>query len=319
MFPYRISFKHLSLLSQVAFPERVSLFQTANKTDKVSDRIIDQIRNVILSGQMKPGDKLASERELLAQFGVSKATLREALRVLEVMGLIEMRKGTSGGAFVAEVDMRAAIHNLITFLHLQKVSVKEITMLRYLIEPTVAQIAATKITEKDVSKLKKIMGRAITSGAQEVTKEIGFHRYLARMAGNTLLTVMVDFVDDILLGLKAELNLGQDFYREVRKSHRLILECLIQNDPVASRVAMANDLVAVGRYMALAGKTEPFDPLEFPRVRGSNNWQVLLNPRAQVVSEGDPLTKHQGAFVKRVGASPLFLVSGPDMKDAGLR
>lgn len=300
-------------------PERVSLFQTANKTDKVSDKIIDQIRYVIISGQLNPGDKLASERELLAQFGVSKATLREALRVLEVMGLIEMRKGTSGGAFVAEVDMRTSIHNLITFLHLQKVSVKEITMLRYLIEPTVAQIAATKITEKDISKLKKIIGRAVTSGAQEVTKEIGFHRYLARMAGNTLLTVMVDFVDDVLRGLKSQLNLGQDFYREVRKSHRIILECLIQNDPVASRVAMANDIVAVGKYMALAGKTESFDPLEFPRVRNSNNWQVLLNPRAQVVSEGDPLTKHKGAFVKRVGASPLFLVSGPDMEDAGLR
>jgi GntR family transcriptional repressor for pyruvate dehydrogenase complex len=295
------------------------LFQTANKTDKVSDKIIDQIRYVILSGQLNPGDKLASERELLTQFGVSKATLREALRVLEVMGLIEMRKGTSGGAFVAEVDMRASIHNLITFLHLQKVSVKEITMLRYMIEPTVAQIAATKITEKDISKLKKIIGRAVTSGAQEVTKEIGFHRYLARMAGNTLLTVMVDFVDDVLGGLKSQLNLGQDFYREVRKSHRLILECLIQKDPVASRVAMASDIVAVGQYMALAGKTEPFDPLEFPRVRNRNNWQVLLNPRAQVVSEGDPLTKHKGAFVKRVGASPLFLVSGSAKEDAGLR
>ena len=292
------------------------MFQTANKTDKVSDKIIDQIRDVILSGQLKPGDKLASERELLTQFGVSKGTLREALRVLEVMGLIEMRKGTSGGAFVAEMDMRTTIHNLITFLHLQKVSVKEITMLRYLIEPTVAQIAATKITEKDIVNLREIIGRTITSGAHEVTKEIGFHRYLARMAGNTLLAVLVDFVDDLLKGLKAELNLGQDFYRKVRTSHRFILECMIQKDPVAARVAMANDLVAVGKYMALATKTDPFDPLEFPQIWNDNHWHQFLNPGAQVVPEGDPLTKQQGAFLKRVGASPLVLVSGPNMIDA---
>jgi GntR family transcriptional repressor for pyruvate dehydrogenase complex len=285
------------------------LFQTANKTDKVSDKIIDQIRDVILSGQLKPGDKLASERELLTQFGVSKGTLREALRVLEVMGLIEMRKGTSGGAFVAEVDMRTTIHNLITFLHLQKVSVKEITMLRYLIEPTVAQIAATRITEKDIFNLKKIIGRTITSGTHEVTKEIGFHRYLARMAGNTLLAVLVDFVDDLLRGLKSELNLGQDFYREVRKSHRLILECMIQKDPVASRVAMANDLIAVGKYMAQATKTEPFDPLEFPQIWDGNQWHQLLNPGARVVAEGDPLMKNRGVILKRVGTSPLYLAS----------
>lgn len=287
------------------------MFQTANKTDKVSDKIIDQIRDVILSGQLKPGDKLASERELLTQFGVSKGTLREALRVLEVMGLIEMRKGTSGGAFVAEVDMRTTIHNLITFLHLQKVSVKEITMLRYLIEPTVAQIAATRITEKDIFNLKKIIGRTITSGTHEVTKEIGFHRYLARMAGNTLLAVLVDFVDDLLRGLKTELNLGQDFYREVRKSHRLILECMIQKDPVASQVAMANDIIAVGKYMALATKTDPFDPLEFPQIGNGNHWHLLLNPGARVVAEGDPLMKNRGVILKRVGTSPLYLASQP--------
>jgi DNA-binding FadR family transcriptional regulator len=222
-----------------------------------------------------------------------------------------MRKGTSGGAFVAEVDMRTTIHNLITFLHLQKVSVKEITMLRYLIEPTVAQIAATKITEKDIFNLKKIIGRTITSGTHEVTKEIGFHRYLARMAGNTLLAVLVDFVDDLLRGLKTELNLGQDFYREVRKSHRLILECMIQKDPVASQVAMANDIIAVGKYMALATKTDPFDPLEFPQVGNGNHWHLLLNPGARVVAEGDPLTKNRGVILKRVGASPLYLASQP--------
>ncbi|MBU0988954.1 MAG: GntR family transcriptional regulator, partial [Proteobacteria bacterium] len=62
------------------------MFKTVNKSDKISDNIIAQIRDSILSGQLKPGDRLASEKELIEQFGVSKATMREALRVLEVMG-----------------------------------------------------------------------------------------------------------------------------------------------------------------------------------------------------------------------------------------
>ena len=85
------------------------MFKAANKSEKVSDSIIAQIRDAILSGQLKPGDRLASEKELIEQFNVSKATMREALRVLEVIGMIEMRKGIAGGAFVAEVGMRTTI------------------------------------------------------------------------------------------------------------------------------------------------------------------------------------------------------------------
>ena len=132
-----------------------SLFQAAKKTFKISDQIIDQIRDAVLSGKLKPGNRLASEKELADQFGVSKATMREAMRVLEVLGLIEIRKGLGGGIFIAEVGMRTTIHSIINFLHFQPVSIKEITMLRYLIEPTVAQIAASKITDNRHSKSEK--------------------------------------------------------------------------------------------------------------------------------------------------------------------
>src|SRR3989339_1775301 len=94
-----------------------SVFQATKKTVKISDQIIDQIRDAILSGKLKPGERLASEKELVDQFEVSKATMREALRVLEVMGLVQIRKGVSGGIFMAEVDMRTTIHSIINFLH----------------------------------------------------------------------------------------------------------------------------------------------------------------------------------------------------------
>jgi GntR family transcriptional repressor for pyruvate dehydrogenase complex len=238
------------------------LFQAAKKTFKISDQIIDQIRDAVLSGKLKPGDRLASEKELADQFEVSKATMREALRVLEVMGLIEIRKGLGGGIFIAEVGMRTTIHSIINFLHFQSVSIKEITMLRYLIEPAVARIAASKITDKDVQNLKKIVGEKTSGDEDQVSKEIGFHRYLARLAENTLLILIVDFVDNLLDSIKSKAKLGPDFYRNVRKSHQQILDCIIRKDGPGAALAMTRDLLEVDRYLSQVMGSFPFDPAQ---------------------------------------------------------
>jgi len=291
------------------------MFKTANKSEKVSDRIIAQIRDAILSGQLKPGDKLASEKELMTQFEVSKATMREALRVLEVIGLIEIRKGTAGGAFVAEVDMKTTIHSLINFIHFQPVSIREITMLRFLIEPTVAQVAAAGIADEDVLNLKKIIGGKVESGEFELSKEIGFHRYLARMAGNTLLTLLIDFIDNLLEDIKARLDLGSAFYTEVREAHQIILECLIQKDPLAAGIAMTNDLLHVGEAMCKVDGSIPFDPKDLRQNISLSDLQLGLNGKARVVSGADPCLKEKGAFVKKIGSGNLCLFVGGDGSD----
>jgi len=223
------------------------MFNNANKSEKVSDNIIAQIRDAILSGKLKPGDRLASEKELIEEFGVSKATMREALRVLEVIGLLEIRKGISGGAFVAEVGMRTTLHAIVNFLHFRTVTIREITMLRYLIEPSVAQVAAAKRTDKDIEKLEQVIGAGITPGDTEVSREISFHRYLARMTENTILTLIIDMVDNLLKSMKNKIGLPPDFYEHVRDAHYLVLECLIQQDGLAAKIAMANDVVGVGK------------------------------------------------------------------------
>lgn len=239
-----------------------SLFQAAKKNSKISDQIIDQIRDAVLSGKLKPGKRLASEKELADQFGVSKATMREALRVLEVMGLIEMRKGTSGGIFIAEVGMRTTIHSIINFLHFQSVSIREITTLRYLIEPTVSRIAASKATDSDIQNLEKILEGNHPETDNVVSKEIGFHRYLARMAENTLLILIVDFVDNLLESIKSKAKLSPDFYQDIQKSHQKILDCLIKKDGPGAALAMTQDLLAVDRHLCRVMGSFPFDPAE---------------------------------------------------------
>lgn len=288
------------------------MFKTANKAEKVSDRIIAQIRDAILSGQLKPGDRLASEKELMTQFEVSKATMRESLRVLEVLGLIEVRKGISGGAFVAKVDMRTTIHSLINFIHFQPVSIREITMLRYLIEPTVARIAASRFTSEDENNLRKIIGESIEPAGFELSREIGFHRYLARMAGNTLLTLMIDFIDNLLEDIKGRLDLGSRFYEEVRKAHQIILECLIQKDTLAAGIAMTNDLLHVGEQLCRADGSVPLNVRELRENISLSDAHLALNANARVVEETDPCLRKQGALIKRVGSGRLCLIVGGD-------
>jgi GntR family transcriptional repressor for pyruvate dehydrogenase complex len=293
-----------------------------NKRD-TSDQIIEQIRNAILSGRFKPGDKVASEKELMSDFGVSKATLREALRVLEGMGLVEIKKGIAGGVFIAEVDMKTTIHGIINFLHFKTVSIKDITMIRYLLEPPVAQIAALRIQPEDIVKLESMISGDPVTPQTIVSREIGFHRYLARMTENPILILVMDFIDNILNDVKFQLDLGIDFYHKVAVAHRVILDCLRQKDGMGARREIVNDLLEVGNYLAKVSGTQPFDPtllvdenlpLHPPKTSisldQSRNEVLLSKDLQQVLGEdlADELHR-KGVVLRRIGTGELYFIA----------
>ena len=128
------------------------------KSNKISEHIVEQIRKAIFDGQLKPGDKLPPEKELMKNFNVSKVTLREAMRSLEVLGFLEIRKGVSGGAFVTEVDLKTARNSFMNFLHFKNLSLNDLTEVRLLLESHIAEKAALTITEDDLKSLKKLIG-----------------------------------------------------------------------------------------------------------------------------------------------------------------
>jgi GntR family transcriptional repressor for pyruvate dehydrogenase complex len=236
--------------------------------------------------------------------------MREAQRVLEAMGLIEIRKGTAGGSFVAEVDMRTTTHSIINFLHFQKVSVKEITMLRYLYEPPVAQLAALRRTDEDIEKLRSIIDGSLVSADGNRPKGINFHHYLVRIAGNPILSLIVDLVDNLIQSIKEKhkQDLSPEFYQRLRKDHEVVLECLIQKDPFAAAVAISNDILEVDRYLCEVTQCEPFEPMEFfTGFKCQNFWHEKLS-RARIVFQGDKLLKKNGTVIQRIGTSNLFVV-----------
>lgn len=239
------------------------MFDAARKNEKVTDLIIAQIRDAVLSGQLKPGDRLASEKELVSQFDVSKATLREALRALEVMGLVESRKGSSGGVFITEVELQTTIHSMMNFLHFKSLSIAEITMIRFMLEPNIARLVAARISEEELSTLESFITSEESQVQNSKTKDIGFHRYLARLTGNSMLILIVDFIENHLDEIKQSLALPAEFYEKVRAAHRRIVDCLEENDLEGAGQAMTRDVLEVGRYMAQKLGEEPFEPMDY--------------------------------------------------------
>lgn len=239
------------------------MFDAARKNEKVTDLIIGQIRDAVLSGQLKPGDRLASEKELVSQFDVSKATLREALRALEVMGLVESRKGASGGVFITEVKLQTTIHSMMNFLHFRSLSIAEITMIRFMLEPNIASLVAARISEEELRTLRSFITSEETDPKNSKTQDIGFHRYLARLTGNSMLILIVDFIENHLDAIKQSLELPVEFYGRVREAHRRIVGCLEEKDPAGVGVAMTKDVLEVGRYLADQLGEDPFEPADF--------------------------------------------------------
>ncbi len=259
------------------------IFDTPKKDEKVTDYIIAQVRDAILSGKLKPGNRLASEKELTEEFRVSKATMREALRGLVAMGLIEIRQGSTGGIFLTEVNSQTLMHSMMNFMHFQSVSIREITMLRYMLEPHIARIAANKITHDEIEQLKAYVVSGNSDNDTDRKKNTSFHHYLSRVTNNSLLILIVDFIDHMLDEMKQSLDLGADFHKEIQVSHKKILDCLVNGDSEGAGRAMADDVVMVGKFMSEKMGEESFDPARFdPQVNtalgslsGNTNMKIL--------------------------------------------
>ena len=118
------------------------------KQFRVSGEVTEQLKQSILLGHFKAGDKLPSERELAEQFQVSRVAIREALRVLENAGFITTRQGVTGGTFVTELTFLQLSNAFLDLFMAEKISIPELHQVRLLVEPEVARLAAQRITPR---------------------------------------------------------------------------------------------------------------------------------------------------------------------------
>lgn len=225
------------------------MFETVRHR-KAPQQIINQVRTAILEGKLKPGDRLPTEPELTAHFDVSRQTLREAMRALEYLGLLEIRAGAGGGAFVSEVDMDTTKASLVNFLHFKELSIEHLSEIRKVLEPWAARLAAERMSDEEMGRLAEInqaCRRALDDGDTETlrTQEILFHRTIANASRNPILILILDFIENMLEDIKIILKPDHDFSSGVVTAHQRVEAALQDRDPDRAAEEMLRDVSKV--------------------------------------------------------------------------
>lgn len=173
----------------------------AVKQNRAYQDVVEQIQEAIISGSLKPGSQLPAERELKEQFGISRGTLREALRVLEQKGLIEIRTGVSGGSIIREVNSEQLSENLGFLIRNRTVSLHDLAEFREAMEGSVAALAAQRAGEEDLALLGKLVTEAegyLKEGRKGwdnfIRTDEKVHMALARISGNQLFISVLESV-----------------------------------------------------------------------------------------------------------------------------
>lgn len=172
--------------------------------ERASDEIAAQIRAELAAGNLPVGTKLPAERLLAEQFGVSRNTLREALRSLEHAGLIRLHKGTNGGAIVQDRSSEAIMSGLVDMYHLGGIKPEDLTEARIMYESIIIRLACAKASAADIEALNANIesaeeARQSSNFTQRIERHIEFHRILARIAGNSIMVVVMNGVLDIMV------------------------------------------------------------------------------------------------------------------------
>jgi DNA-binding FadR family transcriptional regulator len=196
---------------------------------RISDNIVAQIKKAIFTGIYQPGDKLPPEKELKRLFNVSRVPLREALRSLEEMGLITIRPGVSGGAFVAQMGIKSVSDSLSNMVRLGKITISDIWEFRMLIEPNITRLASERRNDRDIEQMEEMVSireKAVKSRKTPVVSSIDFHQAITRAAKNPLSILIMDTIGEILTEEFKKFNFSVADHQSIIKYHREILDCL---------------------------------------------------------------------------------------------
>lgn len=220
------------------------------KSRKISERIAQQVKNAILRGTMKPGDKLPSERELVEQFQASRISVREALKSLETSGLLTIKRGS--GIFVAEVNSKPISDSLSSILRMQRISINELTEARIILEPYIAKLATEKITAEDLEKLEKNIqetSRIVKSNHPTPAQNIEFHSLIAAAIKNQVIALtmktLLDVVKEMTLEITNDLEKRTEISKQAVAYHKKILNALREKNSQKVYELILKDIVQV--------------------------------------------------------------------------
>ncbi len=213
---------------------------TRIKTERLYEKVVEQIESSILSGQIKAGERLPSERELSDDFGVSRTAIREAIKALSEKGLVEAYPGR--GTFVTDATPRAVRNTLSRMMRIgHPEGVAHLVEIRELLEPEIAGLAAERVNDEQIAVMKDavaIMDGSIDNAEVFVEADLDFHLALAEATQNTLVPILIDSVVDLLREHRKRISRVPGGGQRAQFHHRCILDAMIARDPDAARAAM---------------------------------------------------------------------------------
>ena len=216
--------------------------------EAVPQQIVSRLLDLIQQRHLGPGDRLPAERELAASMGVSRSSLREALRALTVLGVTDMRHGT--GTYVSSLEPELLVRPLSFVLSLSEHASDQLFEARKVVEPAMAALAAGRIDEATVERLDACVDRAraaIGDAEAFMETDLELHDTIREAAGNAILGRFMESIRALGLASRRRTGSRRAVQEQTVKDHRAIVAALRAHDREAASAAMLDHLEAVER------------------------------------------------------------------------
>lgn len=222
------------------------------RTEAVSlrDHLSASLEDMIINSDLGEGTRLPPEKEFAATLGVSRTSLRDALRQLELKGLIDRRPGR--GTVVTHSENRELAGDLLARLSVEERTLREVMDLRATIQCPVAARAAARATAQDIRRLREIqaqMERGGNSAKEHADLDVAFHHEIARATHNVLLVRLVKTASEWFEPTRRLVPQTSERHQAAIAAHRRILEAIAAHDPVAAELAMREHLDSVNEFV----------------------------------------------------------------------
>lgn len=225
---------------------------TPIKNTKVYEQVVEQIKNMIIDGTLKKGDKLPTERELSEQLQVSRASIREAIKSLEVIGLLEARQGA--GNYIKENFDQILFEPMSMMFMLESRNPKEIVEIREALELQAVVLAAKNIDEVELEAIRLLVDNIKNCEDEEVNAVFDkeFHYTIAKASKNVLimsvLNVISSLIDQVIIGSRKKILSEQTNKARLNNQHELIYTALKNGNSVEAYEAMKGHFKLIEDY-----------------------------------------------------------------------
>ena len=223
----------------------------SRRAPSVTDEAIDKMRELIVSGNWSPGDRLPKESELAAQLGLSRNSLREAVRALSQLRVLEVRQGD--GTYVSSLEPALLLESTGFISHLllgdTALALYEV---RRILEAAAASLAAARIDDEGKLELGRSLERMRQAqGVEELVEaDVAFHAVIAKAAGNTVLTSLLASLSTRTMRVRLwHGRAADDALDETREEHRRIYEAIVEGDPELARATATAHIASGERWL----------------------------------------------------------------------